>query len=251
MRVLSVTSEIFPLVKTGGLADVAGALPGALAKEGIAVRSLVPGYPGIAGALEASEPVHAYFDLFGGPATLLAARAAGLDLFVIEAPHLYARVGGPYAGPDGRDWPDNAERFAALSFVAAEIGRGLVPGFVPDVVHGHDWQTGLAPAYLAYGGRRPATAITIHNLAHQGVFPAGLLAGLRLPSFAFSIDGVEYYGGIGFLKAGLYFADRLTTVSPTYAAEIQTPESGMGLDGLLRSRARDLSGILNVIDEAV
>jgi starch synthase len=252
MRVLSVASEIFPLVKTGGLANVAGALPGALAREGVAVRSLVPGYPAVLSASAGFDPVHVYDDLFGGPARLLAGTVAGLGLFVLEAPHLFARPGGLYGDAAGRDWPDNAQRFAALAWAAAEIGLGLVPGFVPDVVHAHDWQAGLGPAYLhVAGGRRPGTVITIHNLAHQGAFPARLLATLRLPPSAFSIEGVEYYGGIGLLKAGLYYADRITTVSPTYAAEIQTPEGGMGLDGLLRTRASVLSGILNGIDETV
>jgi starch synthase len=252
MRVLSVASEIFPLVKTGGLADVAGALPRALAAEGVAVRSLVPGYPAVLRQADTFEAVHDFDDLFGGPARLLAGEAAGLALFVIDAPHLYGRPGGPYAASDGAEWPDNAQRFAALSWVAARLGRGLLPAFLPDVVHVHDWQGGLAPAYLALDpAPGPGTVLTIHNLAHQGAFPAGLLHELRLPSSAFAIAGVEYYGQIGFLKAGVYYADRITTVSPTYAREILTPEAGMGLDGLLRARAPVLSGILNGIDEDV
>ena len=252
LRVLSVVSEIYPLLKTGGLADVAGALPGALAAEGVAVRSLLPGYPAVLAALDEAEPVHRFPPLFGGTARLLAARGGGLDLFVLDAPHLYARPGDPYRGPDGRDWPDNAERFAALAQTADRIGRGLVPAFLPDVVHAHDWQAGLTPAYLHYGGApRPGTVMTVHNLAFQGQFPAGLLATLGLPPDSFTIDGVEYYGTIGFLKAGLRFADRITTVSPSYAIEIRTPEGGMGLDGLLRARAAAVSGILNGIDVAV
>lgn len=249
MKVLAVASEVFPLVKTGGLADVAGALPRALAREGVAVRSLVPGYPSILKRADDFATAHVFDDLFGGPARLLRGRVAGLELFVLDAPHLYARPGGPYAGPNGADWPDNAQRFAALSWAAARIGRGLLGAFVPDVVHVHDWQGGLTPAYLALdGARNPATVLTVHNLAHQGAFPAGLLAELRLPPEAFSMDGVEYYGQIGFLKAGLYYADRLTTVSPTYAREILTDEGGMGLQGLLRARSAVLSGITNGID---
>src|SRR4051794_1580296 len=252
MRVLSVASEIFPLVKTGGLADVAGALPGALAREGIAVRSLVPGYPALLSASEGFEAVYSYYNLFGGPAQVLSGTAVGLDLFVLNAPHLFMRPGGLYGDAGGRDWPDNAQRFAALAWTAAEIGRGLVPGFAPDLVHAHDWQAGLVPAYLHFaGGRRPGTVATVHNLAHQGAFPARLMSTLRIPASAFSVEGVEYYGGIAFLKAALYYADRITTVSPTYAAEIQTPEGGMGLDGLLRTRANVLSGVLNGVDEAV
>lgn len=249
--VLSVASEAYPLIKTGGLADVAGALPAALAREGFAVRTLLPGYPAVLRRLEGGEVVAELPDLFGGPARLLSGRAGALDVLAIEAPHLYGREGNPYAGPEG-DWPDNAQRFAALGRVAERLARGLLPAFVPDVVHAHDWQAGLAPAYLHYGeGRRPGTVMTVHNLAFQGQFPPHLLAELGLPPEAWSIDGVEYYGAIGFLKAGLYFADRITTVSPSYAAEIRTPEGGMGLDGLLRSRGTDVSGILNGIDETV
>jgi starch synthase len=252
LRVLSVVSEMFPLIKTGGLADVAGALPGALATEGVAVRTLIPGYPAVIGAIAGARPACRVAGLFGGPARVLAARAAGLELLVLDAPHLYARPGNPYVGPDGKDWPDNAPRFAALARAAADIGRGAIAGYRPDVVHAHDWQAGLAPAYLHYrGGRRPGTVMTVHNLAFVGRFPAGLLASLGLPQAAYAIDGVEFHGTISLLKAGLQLADRITTVSPTYAAEIQTPAAGMGFDGLLRARADVLSGIVNGIDTAI
>ena len=252
LSVLSVASELFPIIKTGGLADVAGALPSALAHEGIKVVSLLPGYPAVMRALGRTETVREYPDLSGGPARLLSATANQLELFVIDAPHLYERPGSPYLTPDGRDWPDNARRFAALGRIAADIGQGAVPGFIPDIVHAHDWQAGLAPAYLHYSDLpRPGTVMTIHNIAFQGIFPADLLYELGLPPRAFTVDGIEYYSQIGFLKAGLRLADRITTVSPTYAKEIQTPEGGMGLDGLLRSRSRDVSGILNGIDESV
>jgi starch synthase len=251
LRVLSVASECFPLVKTGGLADVVGALPAALAAESVAVRTLLPGYPGVIAKAGKADPLHAFDDLFGGPARVLSARAAGLDLLVLDAPHLYARPGGPYSDPQGRDWADNPLRFAALSWAAAEIGRGALPGWRPDVVHAHDWQAGLVPAYLHYGGRpRPGTVFTVHNLAFQGQCDPSLLAALRLPPEAWGLDGVEYYGAIGTLKAGLRLSDRITTVSPTYAREIMTPTEGMGLDGLLRARAGVLHGILNGIDEA-
>jgi starch synthase len=252
LRVLSIASEVFPLIKTGGLADVAGALPGALAEEGVEVRTLVPGYPQVLAKLQSPEPARHYPALFGGPAQVLAARAAGLDLFVIEAPHLFERPGSPYLGPDGKDWPDNARRYAALARVGADIGKGAIAGFPCDLLQAHDWQAALAPAYLHYdGGLRPRTVVTIHNLAFQGHFPAELLTALALPTHAMSIDGVEYFGGIGFLKSGLLFADKITTVSPTYAREILTPEFGMALDGLLRSRAADVEGILNGIDDVV
>jgi len=252
IRVLSVASEAYPLIKTGGLADVVGALPAALAQEGVAIRTLVPGYPAVTERLSRREPVHRYAHLFGGPAELLADEIADLDLLVLDAPHLYARPGNPYVDRSGRDWSDNAQRFAALARAAADIGLGLLKRYRPNVVHGHDWQTGLAPAYLHYaGGKRPGTVMTVHNLAFQGHFPASLLGALQLPPQALSIEGVEYFGGIGFLKAGLQFADRITTVSPTYAAEIRTEEAGMALDGLLRVRGDAVSGILNGIDEKV
>jgi starch synthase len=249
LQVLSVASEIFPLVKTGGLADVTGALPAALAAEDVAVSSLVPGYPAVMRALENAVSTAEWLDFFGGRARILRGTAAGLSLFVLDAPHLYDREGNPYVAPDRHDWPDNPRRFAALSYAGARIGRGAVPGYAPDVVHAHDWQAGLAPAYLHYApGTRPATVMTVHNLAFQGQVPAQMLGELRLPAHAYAIDGVEYYGSIGMLKAGLALADRITTVSPTYAEEICTPAGGMGMVGLLRSRARKLSGILNGID---
>jgi starch synthase len=252
MRVLSVASEVYPLIKTGGLADVAGALPAALAGRGVAMRTLMPGYPAVMEKLGRSEQVHHFSSLFGGPADLISADGEGLDLLVIDAPHLYSRPGNPYVDKSGRDWPDNAQRFAALSRVAADIGEGLLKRYRPQVIHAHDWQSALVPAYLHYdGATRPASVLTVHNLAFQGHFPAAMLTTLKLPSSALAIEGVEYFGGIGFLKAGLQFADRITTVSPTYAEEIRTPEGGMALDGLLRLRSHVVSGILNGIDGRV
>ena len=252
LQVLSVASEVYPLVKTGGLADVVGALPAALAAEGVGVRTLVPAYHAVTAALEGAEVVHRYDALFGGPARILAGAAGGVPLYAVDAPHLFARDGNPYVGPTGREWTDNPFRFAALATVAADFGRGRVPACLPDVVHAHDWQAGLAPAYMHFGGGpRAGVVMTVHNLAFQGQYPAHLLAALGLPQRSFTVTGVEYYGSIGFLKAGLALADRVTTVSRTYAGEIRTPEYGMGLDGLLRDRSDALSGILNGIDERV
>ena len=252
LKVLSVASEVFPLVKTGGLADVAGALPSALKTEGVEMRTLVPAYPAIKSKLVEATVAREYASLFGGPARVLAGKAAGLDLFAIDAPHLYDRPGNPYLGPDGLDWPDNAHRFAALARVGADIGLGAIAAFEPQIVHAHDWQAALAPAYLVFAlGRRPGSVVTIHNLAFQGHFPISVFWDLGLPDSALSIDGVEYFGGVGFLKAGIRLADSITTVSPTYAREILTPESGMALDGLLRSRASSVRGILNGVDDAV
>ena len=251
-RVLAVTSEIYPIIKTGGLADVAGALPAALKDHGVEMRTLVPGYPAVIRALPQAEEVRRWADYFGGPGRLLAGRRDDLDLFVLDVPHLFDRPGNPYVTQEGTDWPDNGIRFAALSRVAADIGLGLVPAFVPDVVHAHDWQGGLAPTYLHYHhGARPGTVMTIHNMAYQGKFAAELIGAIGLPWDGFNVQGLEYFGGISFLKAGLQFADRITTVSPTYAREIQSDEGGMGLGGLLRERASVLRGILNGIDIAV
>ena len=249
LRVLSVASEVFPLVKTGGLADVVGALPTALGREGVQVRTLIPGYRAVMHEFANSAVVLEYVSLFGGPARLRAATLHGLDLLVLEAPHLYDRDGGPYADRRGQDYADNAFRFAALCRAGADVASGDVREFVPDVVHCHDWQAGLTPAYLHYGGgSRPPIVTTVHNMAFQGQFPV-TCDDLGLPWHAWSIDGVEYYGSIGYLKAGLQLADRITTVSPTYAEEIKTPAGGMGLDGLLRYRAGVLRGIRNGIDD--
>jgi starch synthase len=199
MKVLSVTSEFFPLIKTGGLADVAGALPAALAAEGVAMRTLLPGYPAVMERLGKTTRIGGDADLFGGPASLLGANAPdGAELIVIDAPHLYDRPGNPYLGRDGKDWEDNHFRYAALAWIASRIGLGLIDDWRPDLIHGHDWQAGLVPAYLRNEEMRPATVITIHNLAFQGVFPATLLDALKLPSSCFTIDGLEYYGQIAF-----------------------------------------------------
>lgn len=248
LRVLAVASEIFPLIKTGGLADVVGGLPFALAHHGIAVRTLVPGYPEVLRALQDTKVVAEYGFFFGGPAKLLSGNAAGLELYVLESPQMFWRDGNPYLGPDGKEWPDNALRFAALAHMGYLLARGDFAE-PPDVVHAHDWQAALTPAYLHYGGvSRPKSVLTIHNLAFQGHYPRELLYAIGLPGDAYAIDGVEYFGGIGYLKAGIRFADRVTTVSPRYAAEICRPEAGMGLEGLLRQKGRDLVGIVNGID---
>ncbi len=251
-RVLAVTSEIYPIIKTGGLADVAGALPAALKDHGVEMHTLVPGYPAVTRGFQQAEEIRRWPDYFGGPGRLLAGRRDDLDLFVLDVPHLFDRPGNPYVTPEGTDWPDNGVRFAALSRIAADIGLGLVPAFVPDIVHAHDWQAGLAPAYLHYhSGARPGSVMTIHNMAYQGKFARELIGAIGLPWDGFNVRGLEYFGGISFLKAGLQFADRITTVSPTYAREIQSDEGGMGLGGLLRERSGALSGILNGIDIAV
>ncbi len=251
MKVLAVASEVYPLIKTGGLADVAGALPGALQASGVETRTLVPGYPAVVGALATFHVLDGWTDWFGGPARLLAARHATLDLLVLDAPHLYARPGNPYLDATGRDWPDNAVRFAALSRAAASIGHGEVDAFVPDVIHSHDWQAALVPAYLRHASpeRRPVpTVLTIHNLAFQGQFAARVWPRLGLPDAAFTSEALEYFGDVGFLKGGILLSDAITTVSPTYAREIRTAAGGMGMDAMLRWRGAAVRGIVNGID---
>jgi starch synthase len=249
IEVLSVASEVYPLIKTGGLADVAGALPGALGSRGVTMRTLVPGYPSVMSKLSGGRVVKELDDLFGVSAKLIAARVSGLDVIVIEAPALYDRPGNPYVSPDGWDWPDNWKRFAALSWVAAELAMGMVEGYHPQVLHCHDWQAGLAPAYIKYGPSGTVnTVMTIHNMAFKGFFGPEIFGQLRLPPHAFGVGGVEYYGGISYLKSGMECADFVTTVSPNYADEIRTPEFGLGLEGLLNGRAETVVGILNGID---
>ncbi|WEX77034.1 glycogen synthase GlgA [Sinorhizobium numidicum] len=250
MNVLSVASEVYPLVKTGGLADVVGALPAALVPHGIRTRTLIPGYPAVLQKLKKKKTVGGFDNLFGKPASILAAEYDGLDLLVLDQPALYNRDGGPYLDATGRDYPDNFRRFAALSLAAAEIaGDNAIANWKPDIVHVHDWQTALTPVYMRFGSARATpTVMTIHNIAFQGQFGASAFPELALPPEAFSVQFVEYYGDVGFLKGGLQTATAITTVSPSYAQEILTPEFGMGLEGLLASRVDDLTGIVNGID---
>ena len=252
LRALSVVSEAYPLIKTGGLADVAGALPAALKPYDVAVTTLLPGYKKVMAALHKGEVLHHYADLLGCEAKLIAGTAGGLDVIVLDAPELFHRDGGPYLDPaTGKDWPDNWMRFGALGRAAADLaeGRHVDAGF--DIVHGHDWQGALAPAYLHYDGSRVPSIITIHNIAFPGWFAPETFPYLGLPQRAFSIEGVEYFGGVGFLKAGLHTADAITTVSPTYAEEIRTKDFGMGLEGLIKARKDSVFGIVNGIDTTV
>jgi starch synthase len=249
IEVLSIASEVYPLIKTGGLADVAGALPKALAPFGVSMRTLIPGYPPVLAKLESGRVVADLPDFFDGPARLLAGRTAGLDLIVLDAPHLYDRPGNPYLDPDGVDWTDNWQRFGALSFAGYELGRGLVDGYRPQILHSHDWQAGLVPAYVAFNAPiRVKTVVTVHNLAFQGIFGWEVFPELKLDFRAAEEGAIEFFGNISFLKAGLQCADAITTVSPTYAHEIRTAAYGMGLEGLLQSRSDVLYGILNGID---
>jgi starch synthase len=245
--VLYATPECAPMVKTGGLGDVSEALPEALRAQGVDVLTLLPGYEsvlkGIGKATEARK-----LELLGFQCRLLRA-----DRFIVLAcRELYERDGGPYQDRDGRDWDDNALRFGVFSRAAALLGGARSPlDWRAEVLHCHDWPAALAPVYLRDQPARAASVMTIHNLAFQGNFDAALLSPLAVPTTAFNLEGVEFHGRLSFLKGGIAFADAVTTVSPTYAREIQTPELGCGLDGLLRVRREALSGILNGIDTAV
>lgn len=250
LRVLSVASEAVPLVKTGGLADVAGALPGAVAGHGIEMTTLLPGYPAVLRAIGKSRAVHTWDSLLGEPARLLAGKIDGHPLLVLDAPGYFTRDGSPYADSTGHDWGDNWRRFAAFSRAAADIALGVGKRKAFDLLHAHDWQAGLAPAYLRYAatGRRVPSIQTVHNMAFQGYCEAAVFPALGLPATAWSVDGVEYHGGVSMLKAGLTSADLITTVSPTYAGEIRSGEFGMGMEGLIVARGSDVCGVLNGID---
>lgn len=256
MRVLFVSSEIYPLAKTGGLADVSAALPKALTALGVEMQLLLPGYPkAIESAANKSVEVELADFMGAGPIRLISARTpdTALPIWLVDCPSLFRRSGGPYQDDDGQDWPDNAQRFAMFNHVAARLSLGLlVPNWRADIVHANDWHAGLLPMILAgTPGQRPATVFTMHNLAYQGLFPAAVYPQLGLPSDSFTPGGLEFYGKLSFLKAGISYSDRLTTVSPTYAREILTAEYGFGLEGLLEHRAKDLVGILNGADYGI
>ncbi len=258
MRLLFAASEVFPLIKTGGLADVAGALPAALVQAGHDVRVLMPGYPAALAQVQDIQVVGGLGDPLsvGAEARLLSGRIPGSDVIVwlVDCPALYDRAGGPYQDAHGHDHADNHLRFGLLSWAAAHLcTQGSPVQWQPDILHCHDWQTGLAPAYLRAWNvvDRPATVFTIHNIAYQGQFPADTTARLGLPWEMYTMDGLEYYGGLSFLKAGLAYSDKLTTVSPRYAREIQSAPHGCGLEGLLSYRSADLVGILNGADYGI
>jgi starch synthase len=252
-RILHAAAELYPWVKTGGLGDVMAALPPALIERGVDARLVLPGFAGFVDAFELGQSIRLHTPF--ATERVRVARAlvpgSGVEAYIVDHPAFYDRPGSPYGAPDGSDWPDNHRRFALFGWVAAALAQGADPNWRPDIVHCHDWHAGLTPAYLRAQSAAVPSVFTVHNLAYQGFFPAALFPDLALPAGFFAIDGVEFYGGLSFLKAGLFYADRLTTVSPTYAREIQTPAFGWGLDGLLRARADVLSGILNGIDPLV
>src|SRR5512140_773908 len=255
LRVLFATSECAPLIKTGGLGDVSAALPVALARLGVDARMLLPAYARVLAQLPACRELAHLAPSAGLPASslLLGETASGITLYLLDCPEFYDRPGGPYQDESGSDWSDNALRFGLLSHVAALLASADSPiDWHPQVLHCNEWQTGLAPAYLHHAsGARAATLLTVHNLAFQGIFGPELVAALGLPPDSFHPDGVEYYGKLSFLKAGLQFADAISTVSPGYALEIQSEPLGFGLQGLLAARKDRLYGILNGIDTSL
>ena len=260
MKILFATPECAPFVKTGGLGDVSAALPPVLARMGHDVRLLMPAYAGLK-ALGEVLATHAIPSEAQWPAAQLLEIDAGtgVPLLLLACPALYERAGSPYVDSHGADHPDNAFRFGFLSHVAARLGtsRSPLPQWQADIVHANDWPLGLAPLYLAQARRDDAaggvaaSVVTIHNILFQGLFPMESADALGVPWHWRGVEGVEFYGHLSMLKAGLQFADAITTVSPTYAREIQTRDAGVGLDGVLRSRADRLTGILNGIDTAL
>lgn len=249
MKLLYISAELYPYVKTGGLGDVAASLPPSLSKQGIDIRYLLPGYAEITNILVSPKKITT-LHWNGMNATLLLGRLPnGLHAYVIDAPEYYHRA-NPYTYADGADWPDNHLRFGLLCHTAAHLAQ-YDAKWQPDILHGHDWHCGLIPAYIAHSPEpRPATVLTIHNIAYQGLFPHSVLQDLRLPPECFSVYGLEYHGQVGFLKAGIYYADSVTTVSPTYAGELKTAEYGHGLQGLISDR-ENMAGILNGIDQDI
>lgn len=252
MRVLFTASECAPLVKTGGLADVCAALPRALSGAGVEVRVLLPGYPAVLDGVHRKRKVATLppADSFPEARLLLGEGDRQVPIYVLDCPSLYLRGGGPYQDASRQNWPDNVLRFALLARVAAGLARGIAPrAWRPSILHCNDWQTALAAAYLHFGPtHNVASVLTVHNLAFQGLFAREWLERLGLPSESFAIEGLEFYGKLSFLKAGLMYADWITTVSPSYSREIQEERHGCGLAGVLGKRSDSMTGILNGID---
>jgi starch synthase len=250
LSILFVASECFPLIKTGGLADVVGALPLALEKSGLKVTVFLPGFPDVLACLKTKKVLVKSVNVGGQPSRLVAGKTVtGLSVVALDAPHYFKIQGNPYLDTTGNDRIDNGEKFSEFSRIAAQLASGEIGRKKYDVLHAHDWQAGLSAAYLkAAGNTRVKTIITIHNLAFQGLFPKSLMDYLNLPSDFFSRDGLEYWDKVSFLKAAIAYSDHITTVSPTYALEIQSDDGGMGFGGMLRAKSNMLSGILNGID---
>ncbi|QEH47581.1 glycogen synthase GlgA [Aggregatibacter actinomycetemcomitans] len=252
MKVLHVCSELYPLLKAGGLADVMGALPFAQKEIGIDTRIVLPAYPAIAAGIPHTSVV-AEFDNFAGHIILRYGEYNGIGVYLIDAPYLYAHEGNPYHYANYNDYGDNYKRFALLGWVGAELATSLDSWWRAEVVHAHDWHAGLTAAYLYHKGRPAKSVFTIHNLAYQGPFDYRHLFEIGLPAEMFHVNGLKFFGQISYLKAGLYYSDVVTAVSPTYAKEITTPKFAYGLQGLLSILDQEgrLVGILNGVDEKI
>lgn len=259
MRILHVCSELYPILKTGGLADVVAALPAALALCGCDSRLLVPGFPAFMAKISEKKLITTLAPKFGASLIRVFVGLVSenkLCVYIVDAPDLYDRPGNPYADANNQDYADNYLRFALLAWVGCQLADGLDQNWRPQIVHSHDWHAGLTAAYLRAaelrnGQKLAATVITVHNLAYLGIFSGQIFTELDLPCNFFNIDGLEFYGQVSFLKAGLFFSDKLITVSPSYAREIQSAEQGCGLNGLLLKRQHDLFGVLNGVDQNV
>lgn len=250
MKVLFATSEMFPLIKTGGLADVSGALPLALTHVGVDVRIVMPRYATLKAELIESETKIGNHEILGQPVKITrASLSTGHIVYLVDHPVFSARQGNPYMGPDGNTWHDNPDRFGLFCRAVVALSTGLFgEEWQPDIIHSNDWQTGLIPALLSESNS-PKNIFTIHNLAYQGVFDRPTFERLGLPWSLWRPDALEYWGNMSFMKAGIVFSEFITTVSHTYAQEIQSPEFGYGLDGLLHHKQDRLKGILNGIGE--
>ena len=248
-KILFVTSEAHPLIKTGGLADVCGSLPKALVELSQDIRLIIPNYQ----ALETTESVRFLFSLRVDNRNINILETTMPDsqviVWLIDYPAYYNYPGNPYVDEQGKPWVNNAERFGLFCRIVVEVAMDRVhQDWKPDIVHCNDWQTGLVPALLSLEYNRPSTVFTIHNMAYQGLFPASSAVSLNLPGQLWHPEGLEFHDHLSFIKGGLVYADYITTVSPTYALEIQTEEYGYGLEGLLAHRKESLGGIINGID---
>ncbi|MDO9160867.1 MAG: glycogen synthase GlgA [Methylococcaceae bacterium] len=248
-KILFVTSEAHPLIKTGGLGDVAGSLPKALAELGQDVRLIIPNYQ----SLKTSSEIHFLTSLRVDNMSVnimeTQLQDSTVKVWLVDQPEYFGHPGNPYIDETGNDRANNAERFALFCRIAVEVAMNRANlDWKADVVHCNDWQTGLVPALLSFEEYRPASVFTIHNLAYQGLFPASKFYSLNLPGRLWTSDGLEFHGLLSFIKGGLVYSDRITTVSPTYAKEIQSSELGYNLDGLLTHRNASLIGIINGID---
>lgn len=252
-KILFISSEAYPLIKTGGLADVAGSLPIALQKKSNDVKLLLPAYPEVLKKIK-NQKLIASTSYYNLPVNIIEATLPGsrVTVWLVDCPQVFNRPGGPYMDSHGKAWSDNALRFAIFCRAGADLALDKCQlNWKPDIVHCNDWQTGLVPALLSFHSKRPATVFTIHNLAYQGVFSQQAFLDLHLPAILWHMDGLEFYGQLSFIKGGLAYADKINAVSHSYAHEILKPEFGYGLDGLLNHRISHLSGILNGIDDKV